>query len=89
MAVLNRVSADHDLSLTQLRVIAILRDRRLRMGDLADYLGFDKSTITGLVERAEMRGLLQRGPNLHGRRSGDVIGGPFRQRYTRARDSVH
>ena len=38
MAVLNRIGAEHDLSLTQLRVLAILRDRRGRMSDLADYL---------------------------------------------------
>src|SRR5437764_239744 len=31
MAVLTRVAADSDLSLTQLRVLAILRDRRLLM----------------------------------------------------------
>jgi hypothetical protein len=30
MAVLTRVAADNELSLTQLRVLAILRDRRLR-----------------------------------------------------------
>ena len=63
MAVLNRVGAEHDLSLTQLRVLAILRDRRVKMSELADYLGLDKSTISGLVDRAEKRGLLQRIPN--------------------------
>jgi DNA-binding MarR family transcriptional regulator len=63
MAVLNRVGAEYDLSLTQLRVLAILRDRRVKMSELADYLGLDKSTISGLVDRAEKRGLLQRIPN--------------------------
>ena len=57
MAVLTKVAADNDLSLTQLRVLAILRDRRLRMTALADYLGLEKSTMTGLVNRAEKRGL--------------------------------
>jgi DNA-binding MarR family transcriptional regulator len=33
------------------------------MSELADYLGLDKSTISGLVDRAEKRGLLQRIPN--------------------------
>ena len=42
MAVLNKLSAENDLSLTQLRVLAILRDRRLRMTTLADYLGLEK-----------------------------------------------
>jgi DNA-binding MarR family transcriptional regulator len=63
MAVLNEVAADADLSLTQLRVLAILRDRRLGVTALADYLGLEKSTMSGLVERAEKRGLLERAPN--------------------------
>lgn len=61
--VLTRVAAEHDLSLTQLRVLAILRDRRLRMSVLADYLGLERSTMSGLVDRAEKRGLLARGPS--------------------------
>jgi DNA-binding MarR family transcriptional regulator len=73
MAVLNRVGAEHDLSLTQLRVLAILRDRRVKMSELADYLGLDKSTISGLVGRAEKRGLIQRIPNPVDRRGVDVV----------------
>jgi DNA-binding MarR family transcriptional regulator len=73
MAVLNKVGADHDLSLTQLRVLAILRDRRLRMTNLADYLGLDKSTMTGLVQRAEKRGLLRRAANRTDGRVVDVL----------------
>ena len=76
MAVLNKVGADNDLSLTQLRVLAILRDRRLRMTALADYLGLEKSTMTGLVDRAEKRGLLQRAPNASDGRSIDVCLSP-------------
>ena len=62
-AVLSKVAAEFDLSLTQLRVLAILRDRRGSMSDLANYLGLDKSTISGLVDRAEKRGLLRRTQN--------------------------
>jgi DNA-binding MarR family transcriptional regulator len=72
-AVLSRVAAEHDLSLTQLRVLAILRDRRVRMSELADYLGLDKSTISGLVDRAEKRGLLRRAPNPVDGRATDVF----------------
>ncbi|MEV4509998.1 MarR family transcriptional regulator [Dactylosporangium sp. NPDC049525] len=61
MGVLSRVGARHDLSLTQLRTLGILRDRRARMTDLANFLGLDKSTMSGLVDRAERRGLLERG----------------------------
>ena len=73
MAVLNRIAAEHDLSLTQLRVLAILRDRRAKMSELADYLGLDKSTVSGLVDRAEKRGLLQRVPNPLDGRGVDVL----------------
>ena len=72
MAVLSKIGAEHDLSLTQLRMLGILRDRRLKMSELADYLGLDKSTVSGLVDRAERRGLLQRTPNLADRRAVDV-----------------
>jgi DNA-binding MarR family transcriptional regulator len=73
MAVLNRIGAENDLSLTQLRVLAILRDRRLRMAGLAGYLGLEKSTMTGLVARAQKRGLLERAPNRTDGRAVDVF----------------
>jgi DNA-binding MarR family transcriptional regulator len=72
MAVLSKIGGEHDLSLTQLRVLGILRDRRLRMTELADYLGLDKSTMTGLVDRAERRGLLERVRNPADGRAVDV-----------------
>lgn len=72
MAVLNTVAADNDLSLTQLRVLAILRDRRVGVTTLAEYLGLEKSTMSGLVERAEKRGLLERTPSKSDRRGVQV-----------------
>lgn len=73
MAVLTRVAAENDLSLTQLRVFGILRDRRAGITALAEYLGLDKSTLTGLVRRAEARGLLRREPNPKDGRAVDVV----------------
>jgi DNA-binding MarR family transcriptional regulator len=73
MAVLNKVGAENDLSLTQLRVLGILRDRRLRITELAAYLGLEKSTMTGLVDRAEKRGLLARAPSATDGRAVDVF----------------
>ncbi|THG35083.1 MarR family transcriptional regulator [Glaciibacter flavus] len=73
MAVLARAGAEIDLSLTQLRVLAILRDRRLRMSALADHLGLERSTMSGLVDRAEKRGLMQRAPSEEDRRAIDVF----------------
>jgi DNA-binding MarR family transcriptional regulator len=76
MAVLNRVAAENELSLTQLRVLAILRDRRIPMGELTSYLGLDKSTVSGLVDRAEKKGLLQRAPNPRDGRGVEVFLAP-------------
>jgi DNA-binding MarR family transcriptional regulator len=76
MAVLNRVAAEHDLSLTQLRVLAILSDRRIKVSELAGFLGLDKSTVSGLVDRAEKRGLVQRAANPADGRAVDVFLSP-------------
>ncbi|AEN08090.1 MULTISPECIES: MarR family transcriptional regulator [unclassified Streptomyces] len=73
MGVLTRIGAEHDLSLTQLRVLGILRDRRPRMSDLAAFLGLDKSTLSGLIDRAERRGLLARAANPDDKRVVDVL----------------
>src|SRR5437762_3307599 len=73
MAILHKLAAENELSLTQLRVAGILRDRRLRMLELAGYLGLEKSTMTGLVDRAEKRGLMARAPNADDGRAIDVF----------------
>lgn len=81
--VLTRLAATHDLSLTQVRVLGILRDRRGRVTDLAAYLGLDKSTMSGLVDRAERRGLVARDKNPHDRRAVDVYLTPAGAELTR------
>lgn len=58
--VLRRVGQRHDLSLTQLRLLGILRDREPGILELAGHLELDKSSVTGLVDRAEARGLVER-----------------------------
>ena len=72
MGALTRIAAEHDVSLTQMRVLGILRDRRPRMAELADFLGLEKSTMSGLVDRAEQRGLVARGKNADDGRAVDV-----------------
>jgi DNA-binding MarR family transcriptional regulator len=57
---LGEIAAAHDLSLTQLRLLAILRDREPAMLDLARHLHLGKSSITGLIDRAQRRGLVER-----------------------------
>ncbi len=60
IAALTRVAAEHDLSLTQLRVFGILRDREPTMAQLATYLGLERSTVSGLIDRAAQRGLVRK-----------------------------
>lgn len=59
-ALLGGIAAEHDLSITQFRLLAILRDREPAMLDLARHLGLGKSSVTGLIDRAERRGLVER-----------------------------
>jgi len=73
MAVLNRLGAENDLSLTLVRVLGILLDRRPRITELADYLGLEKQTMSGLIARAEKKGLLARAPNADDGRATDVF----------------
>lgn len=60
MAKLSKVAAAHELSLTQLRVLGILRDRTPKMAELATHLGLDRSSVSGLIDRAVKRGLVTR-----------------------------
>jgi DNA-binding MarR family transcriptional regulator len=60
IALLSQAAAAYDLSLTQLRVLAILRDRKPKMAELAAHLGLDRSSVSGLIDRAVGRGLVRR-----------------------------
>jgi DNA-binding MarR family transcriptional regulator len=60
IALLSRTAAEHDMSLTQLRMLAILRDRTPAMADLAAFLGLERSSVSGLIDRAAKRGLVER-----------------------------
>ena len=62
-------AADHNMSITQVRLLGVLRDRTPTMNELAKLLGLDKSSISGLVDRAERRGLVVRIPSSEDRRA--------------------
>jgi len=66
---LERRAAEHDLSIIQTRLLGVLRDRTPTMNELARFLGLDKSSVTGLVDRAERRGLVARVPSATDRRA--------------------
>jgi DNA-binding MarR family transcriptional regulator len=58
--ILSQAAVRHDLSVAQLRLLGVLRDREPGMQELARYLKLDKSSVTGLIDRAERRGLVRR-----------------------------
>ena len=55
------IAAEFDLSPTQVHVLRLLEPgKAIPMGRLAGGLGCDASNITGVVDRLEARGLVQR-----------------------------
>lgn len=70
---LERRAGEQNLSIVQGRLLGVLRDRTPTMNELARLLGLDKSSITGLVDRAERRGLVTRVPSAQDGRSTQVV----------------
>jgi MarR family transcriptional regulator, lower aerobic nicotinate degradation pathway regulator len=66
---LERRASQRDLSLPATRLLGVLRDREPTMNELARLLDLDKSSASGLVDRAERRGLVTRVPSAADRRS--------------------
>lgn len=54
------IAGRHDLSIIQTRLLGVLRDREPTMNELGRHLGLDKSSVSGLVDRAQRRGLVTR-----------------------------
>jgi MarR family transcriptional regulator, lower aerobic nicotinate degradation pathway regulator len=53
-------AGEYDVSLIQTRLLGVLRDREPTINELAKLLTLDKSSVSGLVVRAERRGLVAR-----------------------------
>jgi DNA-binding MarR family transcriptional regulator len=68
-SILGAIAATHDLSIVQVRLLGILRDRSPGMLELAAALALDKSSVTGLIDRAERRGLVKRSVSEEDRRA--------------------
>ena len=64
-----RIAAEYDVSVPAARLLGIVRDRQPTIGELARYLQLDKSSVTGLVDRAAERGLVVRAASPADRRS--------------------
>jgi DNA-binding MarR family transcriptional regulator len=57
-----RVSERHDLTPVQARLLCILADGPRGMAELARCFDVEKAALTGLIDRAERRGLVKRSP---------------------------
>jgi DNA-binding MarR family transcriptional regulator len=63
------LAAEYDLSPPQLAAMKALHpERPVAMSELAGILGCDNSNVTGIVDRLEYRGLVERRPAEHDRR---------------------
>jgi DNA-binding MarR family transcriptional regulator len=57
---LAEIAGEYEASLVLTRLLGVLRDREPLMSELGRHLGLDKSSISGLVDRAQRRGLVTR-----------------------------
>jgi DNA-binding MarR family transcriptional regulator len=64
-----QICADHDLTSVQATLLCVIKDRPQGMGELAQELGVAKNALSGLVDRMERRGLVQRETRPHDRRA--------------------
>jgi MarR family transcriptional regulator, lower aerobic nicotinate degradation pathway regulator len=71
-AALADCAAQEDLSVIQTRVLGVLRDRTPTMNELGAHLNLDKASISGLIERAQRRGLVTKTVSPTDRRSFEV-----------------
>jgi DNA-binding MarR family transcriptional regulator len=60
LGLLERRAGEQGISVIQTRLLGVLRDRTPTMNELATLLSLDKSSATGLVDRAERRDLVRR-----------------------------
>ena len=61
-AIYARVSERHDLTPVQARLLCVLLDGPRGMAELAHCFGVEKAALTGLMDRAERRGIARRSP---------------------------
>ncbi|NDZ80792.1 winged helix-turn-helix transcriptional regulator [Streptomyces sp. SID10853] len=68
-AVYTEASREYGLPVQQAQLMCVLMAQPRGMGELSTMLGLEKSSLTGLVDRAERRGLVCREPDPLDRRA--------------------
>lgn len=71
-SVFARVAERHDLTPVQGRLLCVLEDGPRGMAELARAFDVERATLTGIVDRGERRGLVQRVPVPADRRAMNV-----------------
>src|SRR5215510_8346023 len=91
------LASEFELSPAQCHVLHLIEpDRPVPMGRIAEALACDASNVTGLIDRLESRGLVQRQPSAEDRRvkvleltpAGAHLRSTVLERMTRPPDSV-
>ena len=72
-AVYAESAREYGLTVQQGQLLCVLMGRPYGMGDLGATLGLEKSSLTGLVDRAVRRGLVRREPDPDDRRAVRVL----------------
>ncbi|WP_211370544.1 MarR family winged helix-turn-helix transcriptional regulator [Nonomuraea turkmeniaca] len=88
--VFDEVAKEHDLTPQQAQLLCLLIDGPVGMTELSRALNLEKSSLTGLVDRAGKRGLVARTRDAHDRRAcrivltreGERLGGQAHDRTT-------
>ncbi|WSC18828.1 MarR family winged helix-turn-helix transcriptional regulator [Streptomyces sp. NBC_01387] len=84
-AVYTEASREYGLPVQQAQLVCVLMAQPRGMSELSAMLGLEKSSLTGLVDRAERRGLVRREPDPQDRRAvrvaltvdGSTVAGDF------------
>lgn len=63
------VARQHGLTPQQVHLLCVVTERPVGMTEIASSLGLEKSSLTGLVDRVERRGLITRARDSHDRRA--------------------
>jgi DNA-binding MarR family transcriptional regulator len=73
----SQICADHGLTSAQAQLLCLVKDQARGMSELGRLLGLAKPGVSGLVDRTERRGLVQRCTAEHDRRACTIFSTPL------------
>jgi len=72
-----QICAEHDLTVAQAQLLCLVKDRPRGLTELSHLLGLAKPGLSGLIDRTERRGLVQRVTCEQDRRACDLTSTPL------------